>query len=83
MQTTPQHTPVLRDEVLTLLAPRDGGIYVDVTLGRGGHAEAILEACSPSGRLIAIDRDARALEESRPRLARFEGRVTFVHGAFG
>lgn len=83
MQTTPQHIPVLRDEVLTLLAPRDGGIYVDVTLGRGGHAEAILEACSPSGRLIAIDRDARALEESRPRLARFEGRVTFVHGAFG
>ena len=83
MQITPQHIPVLRDEVLTLLAPRDGGIYVDVTLGRGGHAEAILEACSPSGRLIAIDRDARALEESRPRLARFEGRVTFVHGAFG
>ncbi len=83
MQTTPQHIPVLRDEVLTLLAPRDGGIYVDVTLGRGGHAEAILEACAPSGRLIAIDRDARALEESRPRLARFEGRVTFIHGAFG
>jgi 16S rRNA (cytosine1402-N4)-methyltransferase len=83
MQPTTPHIPVLRAEVLSLLAPRDGGVYVDVTLGRGGHSEAILEASSPSGRLIAIDRDARALEESRPRLERFGARVTFVHGAFG
>lgn len=83
MQPATPHIPVLRAEVLTLLAPRDGGVYVDVTLGRGGHSEAILDASSPSGRLIAIDRDARALEESKPRLERFGSRVTFVHGAFG
>jgi 16S rRNA (cytosine1402-N4)-methyltransferase len=76
------HLPVLRDEVLRLLAPRDGGLYVDVTLGRGGHAEAILEACAPSGRLVGIDRDQTALAETRGRLARFGDRVRYVHGPF-
>ncbi|GAB4204930.1 MAG: 16S rRNA (cytosine(1402)-N(4))-methyltransferase RsmH [Sandaracinaceae bacterium] len=76
------HSPVMRDEVLRLLAPRDGGVYADVTLGRGGHAEAILEASAPSGRLVAVDRDLDALEGTRPRLARFGERVTYVHGVF-
>jgi 16S rRNA (cytosine1402-N4)-methyltransferase len=78
----PAHRPVMRDEVLRLLAPRDGGVYADVTLGRGGHAEAILEASAPGGRLVAIDRDQAAITETRPRLARFGPRVTFVHGPF-
>lgn len=76
------HVSVLRDEVLRLLAPRDGGVYVDVTLGRGGHTEAILEACAPSGRVVGIDRDETAIRETRARLARFGDRVRFVHGAF-
>ncbi len=76
------HVPVLRDEVLRLLAPRDGGIYVDVTLGRGGHAEAILEASAPGGRLVGIDRDETAIRETRERLARFGDRVQLVHGPF-
>jgi 16S rRNA (cytosine1402-N4)-methyltransferase len=79
---TRSHLPVLRDEVLRLLAPRDGGVYVDVTLGRGGHAEAILEASAPGGRLIGIDRDETAIAESRARLARFGERVSFVHAPF-
>jgi 16S rRNA (cytosine1402-N4)-methyltransferase len=78
----PAHLPVLREEVLRLLAPRDGGTYVDATLGRGGHAEAILEACAPSGRLVGIDRDETALAETRSRLARFGDRVRYVHGPF-
>jgi 16S rRNA (cytosine1402-N4)-methyltransferase len=66
---------VLLDEVVAHLAPRDGGLYADVTLGRGGHAEAILDASSPGGRLIAFDRDPTAIEASRERLARFGDRV--------
>lgn len=77
-----RHVPVLRDEVLRLLAPRDGGLYVDVTLGRGGHAEAILEASAPSGRVVGIDRDQTALEQTQRRLARFGDRVRYVHGPF-
>lgn len=69
------HKTVLLAEVLTLLAPRRGGLYADVTLGRGGHAEAILDASAPDGRLLGIDRDPTAIAASRERLARFGARV--------
>ena len=51
------HRPVLVEEVLRQLEPRPAGVVVDATLGAGGHAEAILEASSPSGRLLGLDRD--------------------------
>jgi 16S rRNA (cytosine1402-N4)-methyltransferase len=73
---------VLLRETLAELAPRTGGLYVDVTLGRGGHAEAILEASGPDGRLIGIDRDPRAIEETAPRLARFGARARLQHAEF-
>ena len=76
------HLTVLRDEVVRALEPRSGGVYVDATVGGGGHAEALLEA-DPGARLIAFDRDERAVEASRERLARFGERVTIVHGRFG
>lgn len=79
----PAHIPVLKREVLNWLAPKPGGIYVDSTLGLGGHAEAILEASAPHGVLIGIDRDTEALAIARERLRRFGGRVLFVHGCFG
>ncbi len=72
------HVTVLRDEVLRALAPRPGGTYLDVTLGGGGHSEAILEASGPDGALIGIDRDAIARAAAGARLARFEGRVRIV-----
>ncbi len=65
------------------LAPRPGGLYCDATLGRGGHAEAILERSAPDGRLIAVDRDRDAIRESATRLERFGDRVTVMHAAFG
>lgn len=62
------HLPVLIREVKEVLAPERGGIYVDATIGLGGHAEEILEMIGKSGKLIGIDRDERALKEAGERL---------------
>lgn len=79
------HRPVLREEVLDLLARRPDGLpaprLVDCTLGGGGHAAALLEAC-PGAELLALDRDSSALERAAPALARFGGRVELVHGDY-
>nr|NLI49560.1 16S rRNA (cytosine(1402)-N(4))-methyltransferase RsmH [Propionibacterium sp.] len=78
------HVPVLRDRVVALLTPAldaPGAVYVDCTLGLGGHAEAILDA-APWARLIGIDRDADALALAADRLARFGDRVTLVRAVY-
>ncbi len=72
------HVPVMPEESLRLLEPSRGGLFVDATLGQGGHAELILSA-NDRLRLIAIDRDAESLEMARRHLERFQDRVTFVH----
>src|SRR3989441_6306362 len=69
-------------ETLTWLQPRPGGVYVDATLGGGGHAEAILDRIVPGGRLIGIDRDEQALEQASRRLERFGGAVTLIRENF-
>jgi 16S rRNA (cytosine1402-N4)-methyltransferase len=74
------HEPVLLRETVELLAPRPGGTIVDATLGSGGHAEPLLEALGPDGRLLGIDRDPVALEIARQRLARFGERFTPLRG---
>jgi 16S rRNA (cytosine1402-N4)-methyltransferase len=82
--TDPQHIhiPVLLQETLQVLAPRPDGRYIDATLGGGGHAEAILEASSPTGRLLGLDTDPRAIERVQRRLERFGQRVTLVQSNF-
>jgi 16S rRNA (cytosine1402-N4)-methyltransferase len=75
-----KHVPVLVGEVAQFLQPRPGGVYVDATVGEGGHAEVLLRATAPSGRLIGIDRDAEVLEVARRRLGLFGHRVDLVHG---
>jgi 16S rRNA (cytosine1402-N4)-methyltransferase len=75
-----KHVPVLVEEVVQFLRPQSRGVYVDATLGEGGHAEALLRASAPSGRLIGLDRDAEVLEVARQRLAPFGSRVDIVHG---
>lgn len=76
------HTPVLLQEVLTLLQPSRGGVFVDGTLGGGGHAEAVLRQLPPSGKLIGIDRDTEALAAASARLADYGERFTALHGNF-
>lgn len=78
----PAHVPVLLAEVLALLRPGPGGHFLDATLGLGGHAEAILQATEPTGRLVGIDRDAEALALAALRLAAFGGRVQLVQGRY-
>jgi len=76
------HQPVLLAEVAGLLAPRPGGVYVDCTVGPGGHAETLLGQSSPDGRLIGFDRDDETLDLARKRLAPFGDRVTLHHGDY-
>ena len=76
------HQPVMVRETLQMLAPRPGGIMIDATVGTGGHSLAILPHLLPSGRLIAMDRDAEALAIARQRLAEFAPHVTYVHSNF-
>lgn len=76
------HTPILLTESLAFLSPRPGGVYLDGTLGAGGHAEAILEASAPDGRLVGIDRDGEAIEAAGRKLARFGERFAPIHGDF-
>jgi len=76
------HRSVLLEETLEFLNPQSGGIYVDGTLGLGGHSEAILKASAPHGRLIAFEWDRAAIVKSRERLAPFSDRLTIVRRNF-
>src|SRR5680860_108271 len=86
--TNPRHVPVLLDRVVALIAPalqrRSHGaasILVDLTLGLGGHTEAVLSRC-PHVQVIGVDRDPHALERSRERLQPFAGRIMLVHAVY-
>lgn len=76
------HRPVLLDEVIALLDPKPGGVYVDCTLGSGAYAERILERSAPDGILIGIDRDREAVEFAGRRLAGFGDRTRLIEADF-
>ena len=76
------HIPVLYKEIIHALQPQCGGHYVDGTLGAGGHACGILEACTPDGLLLGFDLDPRALALSREILAPYEERVHLVQASY-
>jgi len=72
-----KHIPVLLDETIENLNIRDGGIYVDLTLGRGGHSSEILKRI-PNGQLICFDVDKQAIEESKERLSKIGSNFTII-----
>ncbi len=79
-----RHVPVLRDRILELLSPalqRPGAVFLDGTLGMGGHTEAVLAAC-PAARAVGIDRDTEALALAGERLAAHGDRFTGVHAVY-
>jgi 16S rRNA (cytosine1402-N4)-methyltransferase len=77
-----KHIPVLLREAVELLAPKSGGVYVDGTLGAGGHAAEILKRSAPDGVLIGMDQDAEAVERCTINLAAFGSRVVIKRANF-
>ena len=76
------HIPVLYKEIIHALQPIQGGRYVDGTLGAGGHARGILEACAPDGQLLGLDVDPQALAIARETLARYEHRIHLAQASY-
>ncbi len=76
------HIPVMSERVLDLLITRKEGIYIDCTLGGGGHSEEIIKKIYPDGLLIGLDQDIEALEFSRERLSKNQDRVVIVKSNF-
>jgi 16S rRNA (cytosine1402-N4)-methyltransferase len=76
------HRPVLYKEIIHALKPQRGGRYADCTLGAGGHARGILEACAPDGLLLGLDVDPQALALARETLAPYEGRTRLVQASY-
>jgi len=76
------HEPVLAAEVLELLTPQPGQIFVDCTVGRGGHSLLLAQRLGPRGLLLCVDADPRNLEFARSRLAGSECQIRFFHANF-
>ncbi|HSG27545.1 MAG TPA: 16S rRNA (cytosine(1402)-N(4))-methyltransferase RsmH [Candidatus Krumholzibacterium sp.] len=77
-----QHLPVMVNEVTRLLLTDPEGIYVDATLGLGGHTANLLKEAGPKARVVGIDRDVKAIELARRNLAPFGDRVSYINGNF-
>ncbi len=77
-----RHVPIMKEEVISLLKPERGGIFVDGTLGGGGHAQAVLERLPENGKLFGIDRDGDAIAAAGARLAPFGERFAALRGNF-
>ncbi len=77
----PGHVPVMLSEVLEVLEPRKGAIYVDGTLGAGGYSRALLEAAECT--VWAIDRDPEAIARGKDLAERYAGRLKLIEGCFG
>jgi 16S rRNA (cytosine1402-N4)-methyltransferase len=77
-----QHKPVLYKEIIHALQPKNFGCYIDGTVGAGGHARGVLEACAPDGRLLGLDIDPQALALARENLAPYGERVQLSRASY-
>ena len=77
-----KHIPVLFQEIMKIMAPKQGELFVDCTLGGGGHSRGFLERSGPDGYLIGFDQDTEALEAARQNLSAYSERVTYVHSNY-
>ena len=77
-----QHKPVLYQEIIHALQPKSPGCYIDGTVGAGGHARGVLEACAPAGRLLGLDLDPQALALARETLAPYGKRVELAQASY-
>mgnify|MGYP000338631147 CR=1 FL=1 len=80
--TAGPHIPVLYQDIIHALQPRSGCSYVDCTLGAGGHAQGILEASQPDGRLLGLDLDPQAISIARDRLTPFGERMRIERASY-
>ena len=78
----PQHKPVLYQEIIHALQPKSPGCYIDGTVGAGGHARGVLEACAPAGRLLGLDLDPQALALARETLAPYGRRFELAQASY-
>ena len=76
------HIPVLTKEILNYLNLKEGGVYIDCTLGGGGHSKALLEKIYPYGLLIGIDQDIEAIETAKEELKSYRDKVKIIKGNF-
>lgn len=76
------HTPVMTEEILEYLEPRSGRVYLDGTVGLGGHAAAVLDRSAPAGKVVGLDADAESLGIAQQRLASYGDRVVLVHARY-
>lgn len=76
------HQPVLYQQVMNALAPEKGSLFLDGTLGAGGHAKGILQASTPHGQLLGLDRDAEAMKMARQRLRAYKDRLILRQASY-
>ncbi|NLT95192.1 MAG: 16S rRNA (cytosine(1402)-N(4))-methyltransferase RsmH [Clostridia bacterium] len=77
-----EHVPVLLDEIIEILNPQPGEVFVDCTMGGGGHSKAIVSRILPGGKLIGIDQDINAVEAAKKNLKDFHDHIIFVHSNY-
>ena len=77
-----EHIPVLQKEVINYLCPKEEGIYIDATLGGGGHSALIASYLGKRGKIFGIDQDAQALKKAKVKLAKYGDKISYSQGNF-
>lgn len=76
------HVPILLNEVIEILNPKPGGVYVDATLGGGGHFRELIKKAEYSGTFIGIDQDEAAISNARQIFSKYQGDIRLIHDNF-